>query len=63
MLCPEKRLYVFENYRYIGEHFFAISGKCFVCLRKIWDTREHFLVCPEKFCYVCENYGILRKMF
>jgi hypothetical protein len=35
-----------------------MSGKFFVCLRKLWDIRENFIICPEKVLHVCENYEI-----
>jgi hypothetical protein len=41
-----------------------MSGKIFVCVRKLREKREIVLVCPENFLYVCEtDYGILGKLF
>ena len=41
-----------------------MSGKIFVCVRKLREKREIVLVSPENFLYVCEtDYEILGKLF
>jgi hypothetical protein len=58
MLCPEKFLYVRENYGIWGKNF-----KFFVCLRKIWDIRGKFWCVRKNFGMFAKITAILREIF
>ena len=66
MLCPEKRLYVFENYRYIGnifllypEIFLYVCEKYGILGKIFWYVRKNFVMFAKITVYYGKFFGYL----